>query len=391
MRTPRICSIVALLSALVPPTGIAQESVVMVERFVPHISTVPANTGDRVSLYLREKLTETTKRQIEQGQPPTGRVVLMVHGGVVSSIPLYDLDYKDYSWMRHLAEEGFDTFAMDQTGYGRSPRPMMDDPCNIEPAGQAIVMQNPLPAPCDPHYSFGLTTAQSDWDEIDTVVNYLRALRGVDRVSLVSYSTFGARRAGGYAAQYPAKVDKLILFAAGYDPTEPSMPPADVPQPGVPMELQTRETWTLGRWEASVACENQVDPGIREAIWQSIISFDEFGLVWGPPEGVMRVPAGYSRWGWNKEAAARIKAPTLVIIGEQDYPEYRGRLYPDLTGIDNKVLLTMACATHFAAWETSQYKFLHEASREWLTTGMFRGDRQGRYAVGTNPGASSGR
>ena len=49
MRTPRICSIVALLSALVPPTGIAQESVVMVERFVPHISTVPANTGDRVS------------------------------------------------------------------------------------------------------------------------------------------------------------------------------------------------------------------------------------------------------------------------------------------------------------------------------------------------------
>jgi hypothetical protein len=32
--------------------------------------------------------------------------------------------------MEYLATAGFDVFAMDVTGYGLSPRPMMDDTCN---------------------------------------------------------------------------------------------------------------------------------------------------------------------------------------------------------------------------------------------------------------------
>ena len=44
----------------------------------------------------------------------------------------------------------------------------------------------------------------------------------------------------------------------------------------------------------------------------------------------------------------------------------------------------MACATHFAVWEKTQYRFMHEASREWLETGMFRGHTTGRFSVGRN-------
>ena len=31
-----------------------------------------------------------------------------------------------------LARAGFDVFAMSHTGYGPSPRPLMDDPCNVD-------------------------------------------------------------------------------------------------------------------------------------------------------------------------------------------------------------------------------------------------------------------
>ena len=41
----------------------------------------------------------------------------------------------------------------------------------------------------------------------------------------------------------------------------------------------------------------------------------------------------------------------------------------------------MACATHFAVWEKTQYRFMHEASREWLEHGTFRGTR-GRALLG---------
>jgi len=49
----------------------------------------------------------------------------------------FDVPYQDYSWMEYLAQAGFDAFAMDTTGYGRSTRPAaMNDPCNLSPAQQ---------------------------------------------------------------------------------------------------------------------------------------------------------------------------------------------------------------------------------------------------------------
>ena len=136
-RVHRIASaaLAAVAVAAVLPVAVGgQERFVTIDRFVPHTSTVPANEGERVGIYLREKATAAAAARFESGESPAGRVVLFVHGGSVSSIPDYDLDFKDYSWMESLAAAGFDTFAMDQSGYGRSPRPMMDDPCNMSEA-----------------------------------------------------------------------------------------------------------------------------------------------------------------------------------------------------------------------------------------------------------------
>ncbi len=96
------------------------------------------------------------------------------------------------------------------------------------------------------------------------------------------------------------------------------------------------------------------------------MAFDSLGSVWGPEHGVMRVrTSGLNIEGdidWNQAGAANIKSPTMIVVGAQDNPQARGVLYDDLVNTDARVLVTMGCSTHFAVWETSQYKFLHRAS-----------------------------
>ena len=358
------------------PAAPAQESMTTVDRFVPHVSTVPVNAGDSVELYVKERLSAALTDDLEAGRPSTASAVLFVHGSLASSIPVFDLSYKDYSWMDRFAQAGFDTFAMDHTGFGRSPRPAMDDPCNLDDDNQAIVMPNPLAAHCEPTYGYTLNNSQSDWDEIDTVVDYIRTLRSVERVSLVGWSR-GGPRAAGYAARHPEKIDKLVLLAPAYTPDAPAEPHHPIPEPGYPMRLMTREMYTQDRWHAGVACDGQVEPGVEPAVWEALMSVDTLGSGWGPSDGVMRV-SNSPAWGWNRDYAARVTAPTLIMVGEQDFLfEAAEPLYEDLTGTASKYLIKLECATHYAFWESFHYKRMQDAALEWLATGTHQGQSQG--------------
>jgi len=349
------------------------------DRFVPHTSTVPANEGQQVGIFLHERLTAATAEAIRAGDSMEGKVVLFVHGVSVPSVPGFDLPYRDYSWMGFLASHGYDTFSMDNQGYGFSPQPFMDNPCNLD-ADDLATLGGVTGSSCAPSYQHELTGSQTDWDEIDTVVDYLRELRGVDKINLVGWS-LGGIRSGGYAARHPDKLHKLILFAPVYGADSASLAPEGFPRAGAPVRLQSRDTLINDRWTSNVACADQVEPGITDAIWETIMAFDRYGRAWEPPGGVMRVRAG-STWGWNREYAARIPVPTLIMVGEQDGLLNAGKsLYGDLNGTANKVLVTMNCATHFAIWEASQYRFMHEASLEWLASGQYRGKDSGAYRV----------
>ena len=103
-----------------PAEPAAQEAdpILTTDRFVTHISTVPANAGKTVGLFVRERAAASTLAA------PRPHVVLMVHGGFGPSIVAYDLRYRDYSFMGELARAGFDVFTMSHTGYAPSPRPL---------------------------------------------------------------------------------------------------------------------------------------------------------------------------------------------------------------------------------------------------------------------------
>ena len=352
------------------------EQVLTVDHVIPHISTMPAIAGQPVQLYARERVQAGSALRTPPG---AGQVVLFIHGGGNPSEVAFDVPYQDYSWMAFLAREGLDVFAMDLTGYGPSTRPWpMEDPCNLPPEAQATLVPAPRAEPCPPSYPSQLATAAADWDDIDRVVEYIRALRGVDKVSLIAWS-LGGPRAAGYAARHPDRVDRLVLLAPVFLRDEPGEPPVVVPAAGVPMGIQSQAA-LYELWDRQTACADQVDPAIREVIWSELLASDPVGATWGP--GVRRAPTR-TAWGWNADVAAQVRHPTLLVAGEADVqvsPASVRDLHAAL-GAQDKVFLDLACTSHNAMWET-RHRLLFDASLEWLTRGTVNGERTGTLRLG---------
>jgi pimeloyl-ACP methyl ester carboxylesterase len=344
------------------------------DRFVPHLSTVPANLGRTVGLHLREKvLAGNLARKRAAGAP----VALFVHGGYSPAVVAYDLDYRDYSWMVQLARAGFDVFAMTHTGYGSSPKPMMDDPCNVASADQAQLIPRILKDACAPRYPFKLVSSQTEWDEVESVVNFITDLRQVDKVSLVGWST-GAPRAGGFAARHPSKVDKLVLLAPSPFFLSDT-PPDPMPEPGAPVILQSHEMLMNQRWQSHVRTAGQVEhPEIRDVMWRALMFEDGLGEHWGPEEvGVMRAP-NRMNYGWRANAS-RLNTPTLVLLGEHDNYEKRRDAWGGL-GSSRKVFVKIDGASHFVQYERGRH-VVHRFTEEWLRTGCIEGETRAEFGT----------
>jgi pimeloyl-ACP methyl ester carboxylesterase len=351
------------------------ETVLSVDHYVPVRSTVPAIAGQPAQIYVRERAKAgAALRAASAG----GRVVLFVHGAGTPAEVGFDVPYQDYSWMAYLARAGFDVFAMDTSGYGRSTRPApMNDPCNLSPEQQSGFIPEMIPAHCAPSYPNQLTTIQSDWDDVGAVVDYLRALRHVDRVSLIAWS-LGGPRAGGYAGQHPEKIEKLVLLAPAYNRGASARPPA-LPAPGFAMNTQSRSEFDAN-WDRQVGCAGQYDPLAAQSVWTNMLASDPVGATWGP--GVRRAPNTTS-WGWTTEMVARTHIPTLMVSGAYDKQVASERvreLYADL-GAKEKVFIDLACSSHNAMWERN-HALLFKASRDWLLNGAVNGTRTGMIRLG---------
>ncbi len=346
-----------------------------VDHYVRVVSKVPSIAGQLAPIYVRERVSPGGALR---GPVAADRVVLFVHGAGTPAEVAFDTPHGTHSWMAYLAEAGFDVFAMDTSGYGRSVRPApMNDPCNLAEAQQAQFIPSLLAAPCKPSYPGQLTSLTSDWHDIDGVVDYIRKVRGVSKVSLVAWS-LGGPRAGGYAAQHPEKVHKMVLLAPAYNRESPAVPPT-LPAPGVVFNTQSRAEF-LANWDRQVGCPAQYTPATRDAVWSELLASDPVGATWG--SGVRRAPST-TTFGWNAASIGSTKTPTLMVAGALDKqvpPERVKQAYDDL-GASEKVLLDLGCASHNAMWE-SNHLLLFKASLDWLMSSSVNGQKAGVVKLG---------
>jgi pimeloyl-ACP methyl ester carboxylesterase len=337
------------------------------EHWVSVASTAPSMKGESAQLYMREAATGGG------GRLP---VVVFIHGAGTPAEVSFDSRMDDYSWMRQVARAGFDVFSVSLTGYGRSTRPVpMADPCNIAKAQQSGY----VPSPCGPTSRTPLTTMSSDWNDIGAVVDYVRRLRGVDRVSLVGWSQ-GGPRITGYAALQPAKVDRIVVLAPAYGRDGMAEEPNPLPamNDGT-MSVQSRKDF-IANWDRQVGCPGQYDAFAASALFDEMLESDPVGAKWGT--GVRRAPM-VPTWGFNKAAVAKVKTPYLMITGEHDKqvpPQRVHELFEDL-GSDNKVLIDLGCSSHNAMWEKNR-KLLFDATVQWLRDGRLNGLSSGIVRMG---------
>ncbi|MEU9046190.1 MULTISPECIES: alpha/beta fold hydrolase [unclassified Kitasatospora] len=363
---------------------------------VPHTSTVPATAGQKVELFVREH------DGTPSGPPANRKAVLMLHGRSIPVLAGYDLQHTSYGWAKALAQAGYDVFMMDLQGSGGSPRPRMEDPCNVNP-GQQSAVTPPLMGSRTASYPFVLTNSQSDQDEVATVVDYIRSTRGVSKVAFIGWSA-AAFAMGPYAIKNPGKVESLFLLAPIFPPLGPPNPPT-LPAPGFPTHVLTRKGFEQA-WTNEVHCTDQRESDMVDVVWSALMDIDPIGRTWGPVDPSTGKPAGASRyrnfvtWGWNNTTAGQGgvlggSVPVLIVHGEFDRTAnttpsnpnpaldfHVPALYDAITG-PHKILVTVQCASHSMPWEV-QHKNLHNLSKHWLDQTKVDGKTEGRFEMDDN-------
>lgn len=177
---------------------------------IPWTSTIPANKDKPATLFVRERNGTKPNKPREP--------VLMLHGRSVPALAGFDLQYGKYSWADFLADAGYDVFVMDLQGSGRSTRPEMEDPRNVNPAQRPLLADHPGGVSGPVQYPFQLDNSQSNWDEVHKVVTYIKNLTGASKVDLIGWSA-AAQQLGPYAIQHKENVKSLLLLAPIFLPT----------------------------------------------------------------------------------------------------------------------------------------------------------------------------
>jgi pimeloyl-ACP methyl ester carboxylesterase len=339
------------------------------DHIVTVTSTVPAIAGEKSRLYVRERALPKVLRH-----GAGDKVVLFVHGAGTPAEVSFDVPYRDYSWTHYLAAAGYDVFSVDMEGYGRSSRPApMNDKCNLSPE-----LQKGFGVNCPQSYPGNLTNIESDWNDISAAVAFIRNLRHVTKLNLVGWSQ-GGPRAGGWTANHPDQVAKLILLAPAYNRNAKSEAPP-LPVPGPAFSTQSHDEF-IANWHRQAPCPGQYDPATAKSVWSEMLKSDPVGASWKP--AVRRAPLASSSWGWTQSKVKAMTTPTLMVSGVNDKqvnPDRVRDFYADI-GSAQKVFVDLACSSHNAMWEKN-HLLLFQASLEWLEKGTVNGRSQAMLKLG---------
>jgi pimeloyl-ACP methyl ester carboxylesterase len=130
-----------------------------------------------VRIYVWEKYSETASGK---------RAVVLAHGSATAGRESFDLEVEGkptYSLMDFLAKEGFDVFALDTRGFGRSTHPE------------------------------GHISTKDAADDLAAVVDYVLKIRNLQKVDLLGWS-WGTQYAGMYLMSEPQqKIGRYVSFS----------------------------------------------------------------------------------------------------------------------------------------------------------------------------------
>jgi pimeloyl-ACP methyl ester carboxylesterase len=249
----------------------------------------------------------------------------------------------------------------------------MNETCKPAPTAQTGLGTN-----CVTSYPGNLTNIESDWNDISAAVDFIKQLRHVQKVSLVGWSQ-GGPRAGGWTANHPDQVNKLILLAPAYNRATKSERPS-LPVPGPTYSTQSHDEF-IANWDRQAPCPGQYDKRAAASVWSEMLKSDPVGAKWTP--AVRRAPIASSGWGWTQEKVKAMTTPTLMVAGVNDKqvnPERVRDFYADI-GSPQKVFIDLGCSSHNAMWEKNHLA-LFQASLEWLDKGTVNGQSQGMLKLG---------
>ena len=261
----------------------------------------------------------------------------MVHGAVVSSETVFDLDLPGGSWMEYAALRGFDVYSVDIRGFGRSTRPAaMDQP----PEANASFV----------HESDAIR-------DISAAADFIRRRNNASRISLLGWS-WGTAVMAGYATQNPEKVERLVLFAPMWHPRTGRPSPSayrivtiETRDRNIPAD-RLDETFPLewfNRFQAAV------------------LATDPVGAARTPPG--IRVPnlglKDAESWAAGRATydPGAIRAPTLVIVGEWDGatpPAMAQELFKKLTGAKYRRLVVLSEGSHTIMIQKNRMHLIRE-------------------------------
>lgn len=265
-----------------------------------------SSEGIRLALYEKKPI-------VIDGTTPT---VLLIHSASFSSLPEYDLQYKDYSLMDHLADAGIHVYALDIRGYGNSDKP---------------------------HESFWVTTDVAA-DDVATAVEYICSENCLDKISLFGWS-WGSQIAGLYSQRAPSRVERLIFSAPFWKGLNVELPEVDDP-------------WRYNTYEGALVDFleiSSVDPGAKEAFARECMKLDK------------RVPAG--SWHDLRQLRVnpildprRISQPLLLIYGEHDHLVDKDDIleFSKLVGSTKKCVVEIKESDHMMHLELNRHDFYNE-------------------------------
>jgi len=179
--TSLLCALVVVLSGCSTAPSNPVASIASAEHWVSGVSGLDRSP---IRLYLWEKRLVASDPLAKPG-----KIILLVHGVGTPSRIVFDLQVPGkgaatYSLMDYLANQGFDVFSLEFQNYGRS----------------------------DKHACGLCVNTQVAASDVNAAVDYIKKLRGVDKVNLLGWS-WGAHVIGLFTTQHPQKVQRLILYA----------------------------------------------------------------------------------------------------------------------------------------------------------------------------------